>query len=395
MKITKDQKQAEIVNTWNKNNRIGLLTAVGSFGKSISAIKCALFIKEEKPVIHIIVPRQILKEQWEGILSTWKVENAEVFVVNSYIKTEMVCDFLIQDEIHMFSNEDALVFNQAVLNSKWKYFLGLTATISPQHIETLNKRGIKEICHISMKEALLNEWVAPVIEYNKMLDFTEAEFKSYADANKMYEFYFKTFYNKFDDVMACLNPITREGYLFRRNRGLLPNSPMYLDGQKATMHAVQFNRWLKKRKDILYNAYNKIQAVIDILAEHPNERTIIFSESTLFCDILHERLPNSVLYHSKVTDKKKKENLKKFLNKESQYLIGAKSVDQGFDDSSVTLGIITSSTSSSTQHRQRLYRVTRYEKDKLSYLYNLVIRNSQEESWTKTKQKETRAALII
>ena len=94
MKITKDQKQAEIVNTWNENNRIGLLTAVGSFGKSISAIKCALFIKEEKPIIHIIVPRQILKEQWEGILSTWKVENAEVFVVNSYIKTEMVCDFL-------------------------------------------------------------------------------------------------------------------------------------------------------------------------------------------------------------------------------------------------------------------------------------------------------------
>jgi superfamily II DNA or RNA helicase len=106
-------------------------------------------------------------------------------------------------------------------------------------------------------------------------------------------------------------------------------------------------------------------------------------------------LPNSVLYHSKITTKKKKDNLAAFLNKDVQYLIGAKSVDQGFDDSSVTLGIIASSTSSSTQHRQRLYRVTRYEKDKLSYLYNLVIRGSQEESWLKSKQKETRAAIII
>ncbi len=33
MKVTKDQKQAEIVKTWEDNNRVGLLTAVGSFGR--------------------------------------------------------------------------------------------------------------------------------------------------------------------------------------------------------------------------------------------------------------------------------------------------------------------------------------------------------------------------
>jgi superfamily II DNA or RNA helicase len=161
------------------------------------------------------------------------------------------------------------------------------------------------------------------------------------------------------------------------------------------VHAVQFNRWLKKRKDIIYNAYNKYEEILNIISEHPDDRCIIFSESTSFCDYLHTILPNSVLYHSKITTKRKKDNLALFLNKEVQYLIGAKSVDQGFDDSSVTLGIIASSTSSSTQHRQRLYRVTRYEKDKLSYLYNLVIRGSQEESWVKSKQRDTRAAIII
>lgn len=30
---SKDQKQAEIVSTWEDNNRVGLLTAVGSFGR--------------------------------------------------------------------------------------------------------------------------------------------------------------------------------------------------------------------------------------------------------------------------------------------------------------------------------------------------------------------------
>lgn len=327
-------------------------------------------------------------------MSEWGVQ-ATVFVVNTYVKTPMECDFLIQDEIHMYSNDEAVVFNQAILNSKWKYFLGLSATMSEAHIETLSKRGITEICSITMKEALQNQWVAPVIEYNKMLDFTEVEAKQYADANKMYEFYFKTFYNRFDDVMACLNPAGRDAYLYRRNQGLHPTSPGFLDPGKAAMHAVQFNRWLKKRKDIIYNAFNKYQEILTIIAEHPDDRCIIFSESTSFCDHLHTILPNSVLYHSKITTKRKKDNLASFLNKEVQYLIGAKSVDQGFDDSSVTLGIIASSTSSSTQHRQRLYRVTRYEKDKLSYLYNLVIRGSQEESWLRSKQKETRAAIII
>jgi superfamily II DNA or RNA helicase len=391
--VTKDQKQAEIVKTWEDNNRVGLLTAVGSFGKTITAIKCCKALPEGT-IIHVVVPRQILQEQWIKILSEWGVQ-AEVFVVNSYIKTSMQCEFLIQDEIHMYSNDEAVVFNQAVLNSSWKYFLGLSATVSEVHIETLSKRGIKEICTISMKEALSNQWVAPVIEYNKMLDFTEVEAKQYADANKMYEFYFKTFYNRFDDVMACLSPAGRDAYLYRRNQGLHPTAPSFLDASKAAMHAVQFNRWLRKRKDIIYNAYNKYQEILTIIAEHPDDRCIIFSESTAFCDILHTMLPNSVLYHSKITNKKKKDNLAAFLNKDFQYLIGAKSVDQGFDDSSVTLGIIASSTSSSTQHRQRLYRVTRYEKDKLSYLYNLVIRGSQEESWLKSKQKETRAAIII
>jgi superfamily II DNA or RNA helicase len=391
--VTKDQKQAEIVKTWEDNNRVGLLTAVGSFGKTITAIKCCKTLPEGT-IIHVIVPRQILQEQWIKILKEWKVE-ATVFVVNTYVKTTMESDFLIQDEIHMYSNNEALVFNQAVLNSKWKYFLGLSATVSEAHIETLSKRGITEICSISMKEALSNQWVAPVIEYNKFLDFTEVEAKQYADANKMYEFYFKTFYNRFDDVMACLSPSGRDAYLYRRNQGLHSSSPSYLEPGKVAMHAVQFNRWLKKRKDIIYNAFNKYEEILNIISEHPTDRCIIFSESTAFCDYLHTMLPNSVLYHSKITTKKKKDNLAAFLNKEAQYLIGAKSVDQGFDDSSVTLGIIASSTSSSTQHRQRLYRVTRYEKDKLSYLYNLVIRGSQEESWLKSKQKDTRAAIII
>jgi len=64
---TKDQKQAEIVKTWEDNNRVGLLTAVGSFGKTITAIKCCKTLAEDT-VIHVVVPRQILQEQWVKIL---------------------------------------------------------------------------------------------------------------------------------------------------------------------------------------------------------------------------------------------------------------------------------------------------------------------------------------
>lgn len=392
--MTRDEKQASIIKEWENNNRIGLLIAVGSFGKTITAIKAMLSLHENF-IKHIVVPQIILKEQWEEELNKWGVKNYEVFVINSYIKTNMTCDFLIIDEIHKTSSTEAVEFNKVILESSWKYFLGLTATLSSTHKDTLNKREIKEFCNISVREALTYNWVNKLEEYNVYVNFTKEEQIEYDNIEKMCTFYFKTFFNNFDGVKRSLNKTTIEGYLRERNKDIPEISNLYLTKSKAAHHASQFMIWVKKRKDLIFKAKNKYKKVLSLLEEYPNQRVIIFSENNEVSNNLHKLIPNSVLYHSGLTTKQKKINLELFKSKQANILIASKSADAGFNDESLTLGIIVSCTSSDIAHRQRCFRLTRYLEDKTAKIFNLIIKGSQEENWTKSKQKFSKNIKII
>jgi len=173
-------------------------------------------------------------------------------------------------------------------------------------------------------------------------------------------------------MKRCLGKDTIDAYVEERNRGIPLNSPLYIPKSKLQHHAAQYMQWVRKRKEIIYLASNKIKECLSLISKHNGEKIIIFSESTTFCNTLSTYIPEAKLYHSGLSAKVKKQNLESFLKGETRILIGAKSVDQGFDDPQVTVGIITSGTSSDVQHRQRLYRFNRYVRDKVSNLYNLI-----------------------
>jgi len=116
--LSKDELQADVVEKFLAVKK-GYFLATGGVGKSITGIKCALALG--KVITHIVVPRQILKEQWESVLKEWNLQ-AEVYVINTYINTPMVCDFLIIDEAHMLVGADAICFNKVLHNSVNTYF---------------------------------------------------------------------------------------------------------------------------------------------------------------------------------------------------------------------------------------------------------------------------------
>ncbi len=385
--LSKDELQAEVCERFLSLKR-GYLLAVGGVGKTVTAIKCAKALRDK--VVHVVAPRTLLKEQWEEELRKWDCK-AEVYVINSYINTEMLCDFLIIDEAHMLVGELAICFNRVLHESKNEYFLALSATLSKEHKESFEGKGISLIREVTPREAISNKWVVSVQEHNIYLPLTPAERVKYDEAQKMYQFYFKTFYSSWDNMKKCLNKYTIGDYLELRNQNLSSDSPLYLTHSKAAHHAAQYMNWVRRRKEIIFSASNKIVKTLELLKEHPDEKVIIFSESTEFCNTLATHIPEGVLYHSKLSEKVKKENLRKFLAGEVKILIGAKSVDQGFDDPSVTVGIITSGTSSDIQHRQRLFRLNRFKDEKVSNLYNLIIQDTQEENWKNKKQKFSNA----
>lgn len=350
-------------------------------GKTYTSIKIA---KQLNLLTHIVVPSIQLKEQWEVELSKHNFK-AEVFVINSYIKTPMISEFLIIDEVHRVANDEAICFSQVIHSSTSNYFLALTATIKQETKDLFQSMGVNLIREIGFKEAIENEWVSAYVEYNYHLSLTDEEQLAYNAVNKKYESSFNYFLRNYENAMGCLDKDFREAYCNRWNR----------DPKITLLNSLSFSNSVRKRKEILYNAHNKLQAILDIIEDNPDDEVVIFSESTDFCDRLHEILPKSTIYHSKISKKKKDKNLSDFLEGKYKYLIGAKSVDQGFDKPSVSLGIIASGTSSTLQHRQRVYRVTRFVRGKQSKIYNLVIKGTQEEQWCKLRQKENKQKPII
>lgn len=384
MIISKDELQAEVVNIFLEKKQ-GYFLAAGGLGKTTTAIKCIKALPDTL-LVHIIVPRLSLKLQWEEELIKWGVNNAIVYVINTYtMSTTMISDFLIIDECHLAINELAKVFNKCLHASTFTYFLGLTATLNEEHATTFHNKNIVCLKEVPFKEALLNKWVSPVQEYNMFLNFTPEEQKLYDKANESTEKYFNFFHRNFNDVMSALsNPDFRKEYAKKRN----------LEESIIGRNAVNFNRFLKARKDLIFNAENKVHQTVDI-CNHYNEKTIVFSESTNFVDIVHSKLSNSLPYHSNLGDKEKKHNLEMFLKDKIQILVACKAADQGVNKPSASLGIVTSGTSNPSTHMQRVFRFSRYIESKQSKLFNLVMKNSQELSWLKSRQKNSDRPIII
>ena len=388
MLITKDEKQKFIIDEWIKNNYRGYVSAVTGFGKTLTCIKAIKALPDTIRVI-IVVPRQVLLDQWELELAKHSIKNVKVYVVNTFVKTDMICDLLIQDEVQLLINSDAILFSKSIHDSTFKYYLALSATIPKEHRVIMESKGINCICEIGIKEALVNKWVSPVQEIVINVELTEDEKKSYLELETSCKYFFKTFNFQWKDLQKCLSKTSIDSYIAFRNKGLVNTDPRYLDKATASFHAFRYMTFLKKKKDIIFHAYNKYQIIKDILLNHEGERTIIFSESTLFSESLQSELDNSTIYHSGLKPaSKKKVNLKLFTDKKVNTLVTVKSLDQGFSDDSITLGIISSGTSSNIQMKQRVGRLLRYVEDKISYLYILVVKDTQDENWHINRTKK-------
>ena len=66
------------------------------------ALMAIKLLKHKFPYIRciVVVPTEVLKNQWEVQLTEWDlIFNCDVYVINTAIKNQLVCDFLIIDKI--------------------------------------------------------------------------------------------------------------------------------------------------------------------------------------------------------------------------------------------------------------------------------------------------------
>lgn len=366
--MTRDERQAETMKKFFQCGGRGICLAGVAVGKTRIATNIITKIRSKKPELKVVVlaPTRTLVSQWKDSLKDCSLENVEVRTFKSLNKQLVNTDLLIIDELHAALSKNGI---GNLVESKFPLFLGLTATIN--RLDENEKYILQQFPifdTITKEEALENGWIAKDKIYKIEI---ETDLTEYNIINEQYQHHFSFFNYDFHTV----NKILKEGFKSFYVRNL---SQQYKSSVTDVMlHATNTMRLINERKSWLYNHPAKV-AVTDLIIQKRADRKILtFSQSQQIAN----SLPYGEVIHSGMTSKKQKETLERFLSQDSGVLHSVKSLEAGFNDVRLSVGIATSFNSSKISRIQSAGRVERAFGDKESEFFNLVIKGSIENKW--------------
>lgn len=369
LKISRTERQIQVLRKWRQNNFCGIFQAATGFGKTYTAIMAIKGMIPKKNISSclVVVPTLELKSQWEAELKKNKVTIATVMVINSAIKKIHKVDMLVLDEVHRYAAES---FRNIFNTVSCEYILGLTATLEREdgfHEVILEYLTVFD--QISVDEALDNCWIAPYKVYNIPISLSNDDQLEYNKAN-----------NAFKHFAAKLG---HGANAFKNATSYLKSSDKALQGQAGAYY-----NSLRKRKSICQNNSNKIlatKAIIDVMGDRNG---LIFSATTEFAENLQDSLGDICMtFHSKIKRKDQELIVKRFKDKRTKvrFLSSVQALNEGFNVPDCSLAIIAGSTSTKRTFIQQLGRVVRKTPDKEAVIINLYTPGTQEEVWMKKR----------
>jgi len=349
------QWQLNTYSKWKETGAKGVVIAATGVGKTRLASEYAIpSMNKKQPTFttKVVVPKVFLKEDWTskgGHIDSFKLENVEVWVVNSFVTQRHMCDLLVLDECHRYSNEDAKYFSTIFEVCKFKYLLALSASLSEDQKRFLKNKGVIIVETLTTKEAEIQGFVSPYSVYNFAIDLTDEDklkaqelednFSHYA--NKLGSNSYESFDLAKNILEGGLNPryiknsewVEPFAVSYARSKGWSGNSlaegvKNYLirnklpRGQKGTIsiweddespeeftptkvffYAKMYFSSMKDRIDYLHTAKNKLKVTKEIL-DYLDQKAIIFSQRTKFADEITEILGKDCeSYHSNIASR--------------------------------------------------------------------------------------------
>jgi len=389
---------------------VGSLKATTAFGKTfVARIVLGKIQKKIRQTVGnfkviIIVPRKVLKDQWESEITHFPDLNIQIHVINGFVQLPVQsCDLLILDEMHLYASPK---FKKWALTN-YRFLLGLTATMKRMDGEEeflLQKAPVFDT--ILHQEALDRGWISDVLEINCPVFLTKEERVQQTELNKKISQYFN-FFGDFNLMSDCCSHKGASNYV-NSNKIMLTTKEV----QRKANIAMKL---IRQRKDFIDNTKHKL-LLSKTLIEKLDLRTITFSESVEFAEKLKEHFVTAEIYHSNlktytknVFDKKVKSyktkkgannfalalrkkgipftpsinngkyeleyfdlKNKKFSNEtqkklavenitkgKSSLILTAKALDQGFNVDDMEFGLETSRSRNPTQRIQRRGRIGR------------------------------------
>lgn len=378
--LTRDERQEESVKNWLKVKGKGTIVAATGVGKTRIAIKCIQRVRTKYPTLSvlIVVPTQLLKEQWIEELDKWGLGlNTEVQVMMGASKKTYKCDMLVIDEAHRVNSE---TISNILTSVKYKLILGLTATferLDGKH-EILAKYA--PVCDtITLEVAKLNGWVSNFTEYQVMI--TAKDLNLYNQYNKDFVANFEFFNFDFSFVMSLLgkfgfkNKIKLRDDICKANPKANPTEVL----KQINYHATAFMRALQNRKSFIYNHPQKLEIAREIIKYRSDKKIITFSANTKMA----ESVGIGYVYTGKEGKKKNRITLEEFSKLDTGVINSCQLANEGFDCPGLSVGIVMGLDSSATKGTQRTGRVVRKEGSKYAEMFTLVLENTVECDWFK------------
>ena len=364
--VTRDERQKTCLKKWLNSGGAATVVACTGFGKTRVALNLiAAFAKRNDDASAlIVVPTDVLKEQWIDQLEQWNLlDNARVEIINTVIKFNWTCDLLVLDEIHLMAAD---TFSKIFECVSYKNIIGLTATFERLDGKEVLISKYAPVCDtITIEEAEANEWVAPHREYLVLID---VDLKEYEEYTRTFNQCFAQFGFDFNLAMDCATDIVK-ARAFAKKAGL--------DGNTVMGVAQKWNKCMRKRKEFIYNHPKKMEIAKKIIDARSNRKGITFSSTINQA----ESFGFGWVLHSKKKPKENKKAIEEFNAANMGYLHTSKAADQGLDCKGVNLEIILHTDSSKIRKTQRVGRAIRFEEGKVSEIFTLVLKGTQEVNW--------------
>lgn len=393
--MDRNERQNLGVKKWVDSKCRGTLSYCTGFGKTMTAIKAIkLFLtKNKNKRIVIIVPTDVLKEQWLKVLVKNNLyQEVDIEIINTAIKIKSKVDLIILDEVHRYAADTFIeIFSQ----KEPTLVLGLSATFDRLDGKHALLSKYCPVCDIiTIREAINNKWLSPYKEYKVLIEVDNIE--EYRTINSIFLSTFSFFNNDFVLAMECVagrkykNKIIKEAHVIRYEYAkklctLDPKDRTYYDTVKAinsevTANAFTWNRALQSRKSFVMNHPKKIEIARKILKHRTHKKSITFSATIKDA----EKIGIGYIVHSGKTKKKNKLTIEEFSKLQYGNINASKKLDEGADIPGLNLAIVLCNTSSNTQKTQRIGRVIRYEEFKEAEVFTIVIKGTNEEGWFNT-----------
>ena len=391
--MTRTERQQDAIRRWIANKGKGSIEAATGFGKTRMGLISIRAILKKYPQFRVlvVVPTTALKNQWQVQLDEWGFTfNSEVYVINTVIKHEWTCDFLVIDEVHRVNSDD---FSKIFSCVKYRLILGLTATferLDGKH--SIMQKYCPIVDKITFLEASINGWVADYKEYVVLIDVDNIQ--EYKDLNKEWTEHFEFFQFDFDLAMSMVKPNigwkNKLAYRDAMYQGDDENKKKEIL-QAINYHSVRFMQTMQQRKSFINNHPKKVEIARKIIEARSDKKIITFSNNVNMA----EAIGIGEVYTGRVSKKRSNTMIEDFNMSENGVLNTCAKANEGLDVRGLSVAIILGTDSSETKARQRRGRTVRKEGDKIAEVFYIVIRNTTEEKWVKNNHKTDKNYITI